>query len=144
RKRMPQQQYDYDFFTIGGGSGGVRAARFAAQYGARVALAETRGLGDTCVHVGCIPKQQLSSAAHYHDDLQEAAPYGWSIDNPRFDWATLIANKDREIARLNGVYRKLLDDTGVTLFQGHATLVDAHTVAVGEQRITARHILIAT
>ncbi|GGI54887.1 glutathione-disulfide reductase [Oxalicibacterium solurbis] len=141
---MPQQQYDYDLFTIGGGSGGVRAARFAAQYGARVALAEKRDLGGTCVNVGCIPKKLMSYAAHYHDDLQEAAPYGWSIDNPRFDWATLIANKDREIARLNGVYRKLLDDTGVTLFQGHATIVDAHTVAVGEQRITARHILIAT
>ena len=141
---MPQQQYDYDLFTIGGGSGGVRAARFAAQYGARVALAEKRDLGGTCVNVGCIPKKLMSYAAHYHGDLQEAAPYGWTIDNPRFDWATLIANKDREIARLNGVYRKLLDDTGVTLFQGHATIVDAHTVAVGEQRITARHILIAT
>lgn len=141
---MPQQQYDYDFFTIGGGSGGVRAARFAAQYGARVALAEKRDLGGTCVNVGCIPKKLMSYAAHYHGDLQEAAPYGWTIDNPRFDWATLIANKDREIARLNGVYRKLLDDTGVTLYQGHATIVDAHTVAVGEQRITARHILIAT
>lgn len=141
---MPQQQYDYDLFTIGGGSGGVRAARFAAQYGARVALAEKRDLGGTCVNVGCIPKKLMSYAAHYHGDLQEAAPYGWTIDNPRFDWATLIANKDREIARLNGVYRKLLDDTGVTLYQGHATIVDPHTVAVGEQRITARHILIAT
>jgi glutathione reductase (NADPH) len=138
------QQYDYDLFTIGGGSGGVRAARFAAQYGARVALAEKRDLGGTCVNVGCIPKKLMSYAAHHHDDVQDIRGYGWTGDAPRFDWATLIANKDREIARLNGVYRKLLDDTGVTLFQGHATIADPHTVIVNGQRITARHILIAT
>lgn len=139
-----EQQYDYDLFTIGGGSGGVRAARFAAQYGARVALAEKRDLGGTCVNVGCIPKKLLSYAAHHHDDVQDAIGFGWSGDAPRFDWATLIANKDREIARLNGVYRKLLDDTGVKLYQGHATIVDPHTVEVNGERITARHILIAT
>lgn len=138
------RQYDYDLFTIGGGSGGVRAARFAAQYGARVALAEKRDLGGTCVNVGCIPKKLMSYAAHHHDEVQDAIAYGWRGEAPRFDWATLIANKDREIARLNGVYRKLLDDAGVTLFRGHATVVDAHTVEVDGRRITAAHILIAT
>ena len=141
---MTQQQYDFDLFTIGGGSGGVRASRFAAQYGARVALAEKQYLGGTCVNVGCIPKKLLSYSAHYHDDLRDAAGFGWDIGDTRFDWKKLIANKDEEITRLNGIYGDLLSSAGVTTFDGHATIEDAHTVRVNGQRITARYILIAT
>lgn len=136
--------YDFDLFVIGAGSGGVRAARFAAGFGARVAVAESRYLGGTCVNVGCVPKKLLVYAAHYRDDLAQAAGYGWQLDEVRFDWQTLIANKDREIQRLNTIYRNLLVDSGVTLLQAHARLLDAHTVEVDEQRYTAKHILIAT
>lgn len=137
-------EYDYDLFTIGAGSGGVRASRFAAQLGVRVAVAEDRDLGGTCVNVGCVPKKLLSYAAHYHGDFEDAAGFGWSLPPPAFDWPTLIANKDREIARLNGVYEKILGDAGVTLLRGRATVLDAHTVAIGDRRVSARHILVAT
>ncbi|MCQ4322650.1 glutathione-disulfide reductase [Stutzerimonas stutzeri] len=136
--------YDFDLFVIGAGSGGVRAARFAAGYGARVAVAESRYLGGTCVNVGCVPKKLLVYGAHYAEDIHEAEGYGWTIDGARFDWASLIANKDREIQRLNGIYKNLLTDSGVTLLQAHARLVDAHTVAVDGKRYSAEHILIAT
>ncbi|MDB5776446.1 MAG: glutathione-disulfide reductase [Herbaspirillum sp.] len=136
--------YDYDLFTIGGGSGGVRASRFAAQYGAKVALAEKQYLGGTCVNVGCIPKKLMSYAAHFHDDFAEAKNFGWQVGDTHFDWTTLIANKDKEIGRLNGIYRKLLDGAGVAIFDGHATIEDAHTVLVNGRRISARYILIAT
>jgi glutathione reductase (NADPH) len=138
---MPE--FDYDLFTIGAGSGGVRAARFAANFGARVAVAEERYLGGTCVNVGCIPKKLLSYAAHYHEDFQDAAGFGWSVGEPRFDWATLIANKDREIARLNGVYERLLNGSGVKILSARATVIDPHTVEVDGKRITAKHILVA-
>ncbi|MCA1323133.1 glutathione-disulfide reductase [Herbaspirillum sp. alder98] len=138
-------QYDFDLFVIGGGSGGVRAARFAAQAGARVGLAESSDLGGTCVNVGCIPKKLMSYSAHFHQDFQDAAGYGWSLPaRPEFDWGQLIANKDREIKHLNDIYLRLLDGAKVTLHRGFATLVDAHTVAVGEARFSARHILVAT
>ncbi|MBO9537542.1 glutathione-disulfide reductase [Herbaspirillum sp.] len=138
-------QYDYDLFTIGGGSGGVRAARFAGQAGARVGLAESRDLGGTCVNVGCIPKKLMSYSAHYHGDFADAAGYGWSLDGRLgFDWATLIANKDREIAHLNDIYKRLLDGANVTLHRGFATVEDAHTVNVDGRRFTAKHILVAT
>jgi glutathione reductase (NADPH) len=137
-------QYDYDLFTIGAGSGGVRASRYAARLGARVAVAEERYLGGTCVNVGCIPKKLFSYAAHYGEDLGHAAGYGWSVPPPVFDWSTLVANKDCEIQRLNAVYAKLLTDAGVTLLQGSARLVDAHTVETGGRRFSARYILIAT
>ncbi|MCH8620282.1 glutathione-disulfide reductase [Undibacterium sp. TS12] len=136
--------YDYDLFTIGGGSGGVRASRFAAQYGARVALAESGPLGGTCVNAGCIPKKLMSYAAHYHADFAEAAGFGWSVGEQKFDWATLIANKDNEIARLNGVYSQILENAKVHVIKGHAQIVDAHTVAVNGQQYRVRHILIAT
>ena len=135
--------YDFDLFVIGAGSGGVRAARFAAGYGARVAVAESRYLGGTCVNVGCVPKKLLVYGAHYAEDFEQARGYGWSAGTS-FDWATLIANKDREIQRLNGIYRKLLVDSGVTLLEGHARLCDAHSVEVDGQRFSAEHILIAT
>ena len=139
---MPQ--YDYDLFTIGGGSGGVRASRVSAGFGARVALAEERYLGGTCVNVGCIPKKLLVYASHFSEDFEEAASYGWSVGRSDFDWSALIANKDAEIARLNGVYDRLLSDAGVDQVSGHATLIDAHTVAVGERRFSAENILVAT
>lgn len=138
-------QYDYDLFTIGGGSGGVRAARFAGQAGARVGLAEKGDLGGTCVNVGCIPKKLMSYSAHFHSDFADAAGYGWTLDGqPRFDWATLIANKDREITHLNGIYQRLLDGANVDLHRGFATVEDAHTVSVDGKRFTAKHILVAT
>ncbi|MFG3695217.1 glutathione-disulfide reductase [Stutzerimonas stutzeri] len=136
--------YDFDLFVIGAGSGGVRAARFAAGYGARVAVAESRYLGGTCVNVGCVPKKLLVYGAHYAEDLDQAQGYGWTIDGATFDWKTLIANKDREIERLNGIYRNLLIDSGVTLMQAHARLVDPHTVEIEGRQYTAEHILIAT
>ncbi|TYP66344.1 glutathione-disulfide reductase [Stutzerimonas stutzeri] len=136
--------YDFDLFVIGAGSGGVRAARFAAGYGARVAVAESRYLGGTCVNVGCVPKKLLVYGAHYAEDIHEAKGYGWTIDGARFDWASLIANKDREIQRLNGIYKNLLTDSGVTLLQAHARLVDPHTVEVDSKHYSAEHILIAT
>jgi len=100
--------YDYDLFVIGGGSGGVRAARVSARYGARVALAEERYLGGTCVNVGCIPKKLLVYASHYSAHFEDAAGFGWTVGERHFDWPSLIAHKNAEIARLNGVYRKLL------------------------------------
>src|SRR5262245_54326487 len=135
--------HDFDLFVIGAGSGGVRASRMSAGLGARVAVAEERYLGGTCVNVGCIPKKLFVHAAHYAEDFEDAAGFGWSTGEPRFDWARLLANKDREIERLNGVYARLLDAAGVTRIEGRARLVDAHTVAVGERRYTAEHVLIA-
>ncbi|ANI14982.1 glutathione-disulfide reductase [Pseudomonas citronellolis] len=136
--------FDFDLFVIGAGSGGVRAARFAAGFGARVAVAESRYLGGTCVNVGCVPKKLLVYGAHFHEDFEQAAGFGWSLGEARFDWPTLIANKNREIHRLNGIYRNLLVNSGVSLLEGHARLVDAHTVEVDGQRLRAANILIAT
>jgi len=136
--------YDFDLFVIGAGSGGVRAARFAAGFGARVAVAESRYLGGTCVNVGCVPKKLLVYGAHFHEDFEQAKGFGWTTGTPQFDWATLIANKNREIQRLNDIYRELLDHSGVTLYEGHARLCDAHTVEVNGQRFSAAHILLAT
>lgn len=136
--------FDFDLFVIGAGSGGVRAARFAAGFGARVAVAESRYLGGTCVNVGCVPKKLLVYGAHFSEDFEQAAGFGWNVDEPAFDWPTLIANKDREIRRLNDVYRNLLMQSGVTLIEGRAALCDAHTVEIDGKRMTAKHILIAT
>lgn len=136
--------YDYDLFTIGGGSGGVRASRFAAQYGAKVGLAEHGPMGGTCVNLGCIPKKLMSYAAHYHIDFEQATGFGWQVSGAQFDWPTLIANKDKEISRLNGIYQSTLEKAGVTIVRGHATLENAHTLNVDGKRITARYILIAT
>ncbi|HIF96517.1 MAG TPA: glutathione-disulfide reductase, partial [Myxococcales bacterium] len=137
--------YDYDLFVIGAGSGGVRASRLAASFGARVAVAEERFLGGTCVNVGCIPKKLLVYASAFRDELAEAEEgYGWSLDGVGFDWSRLIENKNREIARLNGVYQSLLDGAGVESIEGRATVVGPHTVAVGGRTLSARHILVAT
>ncbi|MDR7149618.1 glutathione reductase (NADPH) [Hydrogenophaga palleronii] len=149
--------FDFDLFVIGGGSGGVRAARMAAQRGARVGLAETLGtdgLGGTCVNVGCIPKKLYSYAAHYSEAFEESRGFGWEIDSPpQFNWATLKANRAKEISRLNGVYGNLLRGSGVTVFDAFARLTGPNGVALatlnvdgspGHQAFTAKHILIAT
>ena len=136
--------YDFDLFVIGAGSAGVRAARFSAGFGARVAVAESRYLGGTCVNVGCVPKKLMVYGAHYSEDFEQAKGYGWSSGEAHFDWPTLIANKNREISRLNGVYRKLLDSSGVTLMEGHARLRGPHEVEINGQVHTAEHIMIAT
>ena len=136
--------YDFDLYVIGAGSGGVRAARFAAGFGAKVAVAESRYLGGTCVNVGCVPKKLLVYGAHYAEDFEQASAYGWTAGEASFDWATLIANKDREINRLNGIYRNLLVNSGVVLHEGHARLTGPHEVEINGQRHTAEHILIAT
>lgn len=136
--------FDFDLLVIGAGSGGVRAARFAAGFGARVAIVESRYLGGTCVNVGCVPKKLLVYGAHYHEDFAQAAGFGWTLGERQFDWPTLIANKNREIERLNGIYRNLLLNSGVALLEGHGRLRDEHSVEVAGQVYRARHILIAT
>ncbi|UZE31629.1 glutathione-disulfide reductase [Pseudomonas asplenii] len=136
--------YDFDLFVIGAGSGGVRAARFAAGFGAKVAVVESRYLGGTCVNVGCVPKKLLVYGSHFAEEFEQAKGFGWSLGEANFDWATLIANKDKEINRLNGIYRNLLVNSGVTLLEGHGKLVDPHQVEVNGQRYSAKHILIAT
>ena len=140
--------FEYDLFVIGGGSGGVRAARMAAQRDARVMLAEAAALGGTCVNVGCIPKKLYSYAAHFAHDFKDAAGFGWQVGQPRFDWSVLRANRAKEISRLNGVYKQLLDGAGVQIVPGWAQLVDGHTVQVqtteGVKAFTAKHILVAT
>ena len=139
--------YDFDLFVVGGGSGGVRAARMAAQRGVRVALAEaggTDGLGGTCVNVGCIPKKLYSYAAHFSEAFEESHGFGWEGAAPKLNWATLKANRKKEISRLNGIYLQLLSNTGVKVINGFATLLDANTVSVNGQTHSAQHILIAT
>jgi glutathione reductase (NADPH) len=137
-------EYEYDLFVIGAGSGGVRASRIAASYGARVAVAEERYLGGTCVNVGCVPKKLLVIASQFREAFQNAAGFGWTVGESSIDWPQLIANKDREIARLNGIYGGILERAGVDHFEGHATIVDPHTVQVDGQQFTARFILVAT
>lgn len=135
---------DFDLFVIGGGSGGVRCARIAAGHGARVGVAEERFWGGTCVNVGCVPKKLLVQAGEYGAWADDAAGFGWTIKKGPHDWAKLIAAKDKEINRLNGIYRRLLDGAGCKIFDARATFIDAHTLDVGGQRITAEHIVIAT
>jgi glutathione reductase (NADPH) len=137
--------FDFDLFVIGGGSGGVRAARMAAQTGARVGLAEAADLGGTCVNVGCIPKKLYSYAAGYGEAFEEAAGYGWTLpEAPKFDWAHLKKQRAKEIGRLNGIYGSLLKNSGVTLITGWAQVIDAHTVEIDGKRHTAKHLLVAT
>ena len=137
-------RFDYDLFTIGAGSGGVRASRMAGQFGAKVAIAENYRIGGTCVIRGCIPKKLLSYAAHYAEDLEDARGFGWTVEGSSFSWPALIAGKNREIVRLSGVYADVLARAKVVTIEGTARLVDAHTVAIGERRVTARNILVAT
>jgi glutathione reductase (NADPH) len=137
--------FDVDLFVIGGGSGGVRAARIAAQHGARVMLAEEYRLGGTCVIRGCVPKKLLVYASRFHGEFEDAAGFGWTVPHATFDWATLIANKDKEIARLEAAYGSLLEKSGVKVVKNRATLVDAHAVQVANgDRVRAAYVLVST
>ncbi len=137
--------YDFDLFIIGAGSGGVRAARVAAAYGARVAIAEESRIGGTCVIRGCVPKKLLVYASRYSSDFEDARGFGWETGAPAFNWAALIAAKDREIARLEGLYRAVQEGAGVTIFDERATVSGPQAVVLASGRaVTARTILIAT
>lgn len=136
--------HEYDLFVIGAGSGGVRAARTAAQLGVRVAVADDAPLGGTCVNLGCVPKKLYSFAAHYAEAFEESHGYGWSGLTPAFDWEVLKANRATEISRLNTAYANLLEGAGVTVLLGRAQVVGPNEVAVGGRVHTARHILVAT
>ena len=141
---MADKKYDFDYFVIGGGSGGVRSARIAASHGAKVALAEGRFFGGTCVNIGCVPKKLMAYAADYHAHFEDSVGFGWSYDHPTFDWPTLIRNKNNEIKRLNGIYLSLLEKAGVEIFNSYASFIDPHTIEVDGKTITADKILIAT
>jgi glutathione reductase (NADPH) len=135
--------YDFDLFVIGGGSGGVRCARIAASHGARVAVAESTYWGGTCVNVGCVPKKLMVMAADYGMAARDSVGFGWDTHPGTHDWARFIAAKDAEISRLNGIYVRLLTGSGCTLFDARASFIDAHTLDVGGQRVTAERIVIA-
>ena len=137
-------QFDFDLFVIGAGSGGVRCARMSAAMGAKVAVAEDRYYGGTCVNVGCVPKKLFVYSAHVADDIANAESLGWTLSGSAFDWQKLLSNKNREIARLNGIYRSLLDNAGVTVLDGHAKFVGPHELEVNGSRFTSRYILIAS
>lgn len=120
--------YDFDLFVIGGGSGGVRAARMSAQFGAKVAIAEEYRYGGTCVIRGCVPKKLFVYASRFGDAMDDSKGFGWTVEGRSFDWPTLIANKDREIDRLNKIYIRILDDNGVTRYDERAEIEDAHSI----------------
>lgn len=134
----------FDLFVIGGGSAGVRCARIAAGYGARVGVAESRFWGGTCVNIGCVPKKFMVMAAEYGAMAQDARGFGWDMRVNAHDWAALMAAKDQEVTRLNGIYRRLLDSAGAKIFEAKARFIDAHTLDVGGQQVTAERIVIAT
>ncbi|WP_395021090.1 glutathione-disulfide reductase [Dongia sp.] len=136
--------YDYDLFVIGGGSGGVRAARMASGYGAKVGIAEEYRWGGTCVIRGCVPKKLLVYASHVHDEIADAAGFGWTIPEAQFSWPKLIENKDKEIARLSRIYVELLTKAKVEVIEAHARLVDRHTIELDGRQVRAKTILLAT
>lgn len=136
--------YDYDLFVIGAGSGGVRASRIASGFGAKVAVAEEFRVGGTCVIRGCVPKKLLVYASHFGEDFESARGYGWEVGESSFSWETLIARKDKEIDRLNGLYIKNLEGAGVEIINGRATVEGPNSVRVGDKVITAKTILVAT
>ncbi len=136
-------KFDYDFFVVGAGSGGVRASRIAASSGARVGVAEERYLGGTCVNVGCVPKKLFVYGSHFHEEFQDAKGFGWTVGNASFDWPTLRDNKTKEIERLNGIYRNMLGNAGVDILDGHAELTGPNQIKIGDREITAEHILLA-
>ena len=137
-------KFDYDLFVIGAGSGGVRAARMAGGFGARVAIAEDRYLGGTCVNVGCIPKKLFVYASHFAEDFHDAAGYGWHVPEPVFNWDELLGNKNNEIRRLNDIYKNLLEVNGVRLYNCRAELGGPNTVLIKGESISAQRILVAT
>lgn len=136
--------FDFDLVTIGAGSGGVAASRRAGSYGARVAIVEESRFGGTCVVRGCVPKKLLVYGSHFADELADARGFGWTIERAEHDWPSLVAAKNREVDRLSEIYRRMLRDAGVTLFEGRARLIDRHTVQVGDRKMTAKYILVAT
>jgi glutathione reductase (NADPH) len=137
-------RFDYDLFVIGAGSGGVRGSRIASSFGARVGICEESRVGGTCVIRGCVPKKMLVYASHFSEEFEDAAGFGWQLGERKFDWRTLIANKDREIDRLNSVYKQILSDNKVDLFESRGTLEDPHTIKLEGRTLTAEKILIAT
>lgn len=137
-------KYDYDLFVIGAGSGGVRAARMSAGFGARVAIAEERYLGGTCVNVGCVPKKLFVYGSHFSEDFDDARSYGWDVSTNGVSWDTLRDNKTKEIHRLNGIYRSMLENAGVKIYADHAAFLDEHTFQVGNNQVSADRILVAT
>jgi glutathione reductase (NADPH) len=136
-------EFDFDLFTLGAGSGGVAASRRAGAHGAKVAICENVRVGGTCVLRGCVPKKLLVMGSHFAEELEDARGFGWTTEG-RVDWQALVAAKDKELDRLNGVYLRLLRDSGVTLIDGRGIIVDPHTVEVAGKRYTAKHILVAT
>ncbi|MBT6828706.1 MAG: glutathione-disulfide reductase [Rhodospirillaceae bacterium] len=135
---------DFDLFVVGGGSGGVACARRAASHGARVGLVEESRMGGTCVHRGCIPKKFLVYASHFQHEFEDAAGYGWTVGESSFDWSKMVAAKSEELDRLEGIYRRLLKDSGVTAIDGRGALAGANTVEIGGERLSADTILVAT
>jgi len=136
-------EYHFDLFVIGGGSGGVRAARWSAGLGARVGICEQDRYGGTCVIRGCIPKKLMVYASEFSHDIEGMGPYGWSIEKQSFDWVTLKKSVDNEVERLSQIYQKLLKDKNVTVFHDSGKIIDPHTVQVGDKVLTAKRILIA-
>ncbi len=137
------REFDFDLFVLGAGSGGVRACRIAASLGAKVGVAEERYFGGTCVNVGCVPKKLFSYAAHFRDDFEDSKGFGWSYSDICFDWTTLKANKDQEISRLNSIYKSILEDNNVDIFEARATIEGPHEIRVKGKLVTAKFILIA-
>ncbi len=142
---MADQEYDYDLFVIGAGSGGVRASRIAASHGAKVAVAEEHRVGGTCVIRGCVPKKMLVYGAHFAEDLEDAAAFGWTVENPKFDWIKLRDNVLKDVDRLNGLYTDTLENHGVEVILDRAELTGLHEIKLGSGKtVTARYILVAT
>src|SRR5882757_2312640 len=138
-------EFDVDLFVIGGGSGGVRAARIAANHGAKVMVAEEYRMGGTCVIRGCVPKKLFVIGSHIHDEIEDAAGFGWTIGRVSFDWPTLVANKDKEIARLEGIYTANVEKSGARIVKTRAVFEDAHTLRLSTgEAVKAKHVLIAT
>ena len=135
--------YDFDLFVIGAGSGGIATARRAAEYGAKVGIAEFDRLGGTCVNRGCVPKKLMVYASHFPKDFQSASGYGWTVGESNFDWKTMITAVNNEVDRLNGIYQRMLDKSEVKIYRDHAKFIDSHTIAIGDEKVTAEKILIA-
>jgi glutathione reductase (NADPH) len=135
--------YDFDLFVIGAGSGGIATARRAAEYGAKVGIAEFDRLGGTCVNRGCVPKKLMVYASHFPELFSDAEGYGWSAVKSSLDWEKMITAVNNEVNRLNGIYQRMLDNSQVEVLEGYGKFIDAHTIVVGERQITADKILIA-
>jgi Pyruvate/2-oxoglutarate dehydrogenase complex, dihydrolipoamide dehydrogenase (E3) component, and related enzymes len=138
------KKFDYDLFVLGAGSGGVRASRIASSLGAKVGICEEDRVGGTCVIRGCIPKKLFVYASHYFEELEDSKAYGWDIKFNSFDWKVLLNNKNKEIDRLNNIYKKILSSNNVDLYEGKGVFVNNHTLKIGDKVITANKILIAT